>query len=146
MILISHRGNLYGRTIDRENTTDFIDEALSLGYDVEIDVWLIQESFFLGHDRPESAIVLEWLLNRKNKLWVHCKNKESIEYFNINKIDLNYFWHENDLMTLTSKGYMWVFPGNQPIKNSISVMPELFNDDINECLGLCSDYIIKYMK
>ncbi len=146
MILISHRGNLEGRIPVRENSPTYIDEALEAGYKVELDVWLLKDRFFLGHDTPEYQITLEWLLERKDKLWVHCTNKESIEYFNINKTDLNYFWHENDLMTLTSKGYMWVFPGKQSIKNSIAVMPELFNDDINECLGICSDYIKNYLK
>ena len=31
------------------------------------------------------------------------------------KIDktFNYFWHQNDKFTLTSKGYIWTFPGNK---------------------------------
>ena len=39
---------------------------------------------------------------------------------------------------------MWVYPGRQPIKNSIAVLPEMFNDDIKDCIGICSDYIKKY--
>ena len=56
----------------------------------------------------------------------------------------NYFWHQEDTVTLTSRGHIWVYPGKQPIKNSIAVMPELFNDDTQYCLGICSDYIEKY--
>ena len=47
-------------------------------------------------------------------------------------------------MTLTSKSYIWAYPGKQPIKNSIAVMPEIHNDDISQCLGVCSDYIQNY--
>ena len=34
--------------------------------------------------------------------------------------------------------------GKQPIKDSIAVLPELYNDDISSCLGVCSDNISKY--
>ena len=143
MILISHRGNIDGKN-DSENNPKYIDQALNKNYDVEIDIWLIEGSFYLGHDTHQYSINLDWLLERRNRLWVHCKNIESIEYFNLNNIDLNYFWHDRDLMTLTSKGYMWAFPGNQPISGSIAVMPEIKNDDVSKCKGVCSDYIKNY--
>lgn len=57
-----------------------------------------------------------------------------------------YFWHNTDVMTLTSNNKMWVYPGNQPIKNSIAVMPEINNDEVTDCYGICSDYIEKYEK
>jgi hypothetical protein len=57
---------------------------------------------------------------------------------------LHYFWHEEDTLTLTSKQYMWVYPGKQPIIGSIAVMPEIHNDKIKKCVGVCSDYIINY--
>jgi hypothetical protein len=63
-----------------------------------------------------------------------------------NGIYLNYFWHQEDDVTLTSKGYIWAYPGKQPIKNSIAVMPELKNDNLSECIGICSDNISNYKK
>ena len=51
----------------------------------------------------------------------------------------------NDDITLTSKNYIWAYPGKQPIKNSISVMPEL-NNDVSGCFGVCSDYIENFIK
>ena len=36
--------------------------------------------------------------------------------------------------------------GKQPIKDSIAVMPELHQDDLAVCKGICSDYIINYKK
>ena len=62
----------------------------------------------------------------------------------IKTTSLNYFWHEQDTLTLTSKNYMWVYPGKQPITGSIAVMPEIHNDDISKCLGVCSDFIKRY--
>ena len=57
---------------------------------------------------------------------------------------LNYFFHQEDDITLTSKGYIWAYPGKQPIKNSIAVMPELNKDDLTKATGICSDYIKDY--
>jgi hypothetical protein len=146
MILISHRGNIDGAFPKMENQPFYVNKALKLGYDVEIDVWLINNKFYLGHDEPQYNISINWLNNISHKLWIHCKNINVIEFFNRYGYNLNYFWHENDVMTLTSKKYLWVYPGNQPIKNSIAVMPELFDDDTSQCLGICSDYIKKYLE
>jgi hypothetical protein len=144
MILISHRGNINGSFPLFENSPDYVDLSINKGYNVEVDVWYFNNFLHLGHDYPQYKINLEWFENRIDKLWIHCKNIESIIFFKNLNLNFNYFWHENDTLTLTSKSYIWVYPGKQPIKNSISVMPELNNDDISECLGICSDYIEKY--
>jgi hypothetical protein len=47
-------------------------------------------------------------------------------------------------VALTSKNYIWAYPGKQPIKGSIAVMPEVHNDDLDNCIGICSDYINDY--
>jgi len=142
MILISHRGNINGKILERENHPDYIDEAISKGYDVEIDMWWIDGRVYLGHDKPQYEVSDEWLGDRVNKLWIHCKNTELLNW--IRSTTLHYFWHEEDTLTLTSKQHMWVYPGKQPITGSIAVMPEMFKDDIGKCLGICSDYIEKY--
>jgi hypothetical protein len=146
--LISHRGNINGRIEEAENRPDYIDDAIRLGYDVEIDIWVKNDILYLGHDNPQYEIPLEWLFHRKGRLWVHCKNVDAMEY--VYDTDLNYFWHDTDTMTLTSKGYIWAYPGKQPIHNSIAVMPELkymltgVEEDLSGCSGICSDYIQKY--
>jgi hypothetical protein len=144
MILISHRGNINGRFESYENEPNYIDKALEKGYDVEVDIWMIEGNFYLGHDKPQYGITLEWLDKRKNELWIHCKNIEAMEWFNSLLGTYNYFWHQEDTLTLTSKGYIWAYPGKQPIKTSIAIMPEIYNDDISQCLGICSDYIQNY--
>jgi hypothetical protein len=59
---------------------------------------------------------------------------------------LHYFWHEHDTLTITNRGYLWVYPGKQPISGSIAVLPELNNDDVSKCYGVCSDFVVKYKK
>ena len=142
MILISHRGNLNGKFLEKENSKNYIDVAINLGYDVEIDVRYHENEWFLGHDEPLYKIEYNWLIDRKNKLWVHCKNINAVtELLNS---DINFFWHENDVLTLTSKNFIWAHPNKQPIKNSIAVLPELNNEDITQCIGVCSDYAKNY--
>ena len=147
MILISHRGNINGPNPELENKPEYIDTAIYLGYDVEIDVQMIDNEIYLGHDRPQYKINIEWIYVRINKFWVHCKNIEAIEFFSYieNNNKINYFWHQEDTVTLTSKRYVWAFPGKQPIKNSVAVLPEVYKDPINQCAGVCSDYISKYV-
>lgn len=151
MKLISHRGNIIGKNISMENKISHIQRALDNGYDVEIDIWYIKGNFFLGHDNPLYEVAELWLLLRSDNLWLHCKNLDAIVYFNdSNKNHPNsnrkyhYFWHQEDTITLTSSGYIWAYPGNQPIKNSIAVLPERCNDILGDCMGICSDEIVKY--
>jgi hypothetical protein len=147
MFLIAHRGNINGSLPQFENNPDYIEQALKLGFDVEIDIWLYNNMFYLGHDEATYQIDIDWIKSKSSKLWIHCKDKYSLEeLYSINhKIGtLNYFWHENDFATITSKGYIWASPGKQSIKNSIAVMPEWFDDDVRDCNGICSDIISKY--
>ena len=52
MYFISHRGNTLGPNISKENSVDYINDAIKKGYDVEIDVWFEKENFYLGHYKP----------------------------------------------------------------------------------------------
>ena len=144
MILISHRGNISGPCKSCENKPMYIDLAIEKGYDVEVDIWVIEGAFYLGHDEPQYGVTLDWLYERKDKLWIHCKNIKAIEIFNFLPEIYNYFWHQEDTVTLTSKNFIWAYPGKQPINRSIAVMPELLNDNTDVCLGICSDNIQNY--
>jgi len=147
--LISHRGNLNGRSSSEENNPNYIDIALSKGYDVEIDLWFYNDNFYLGHDGATYLVTLNWLVERSLKLWVHCKDLKTIE--ELKRLEdengirsINYFFHESDDTTITSHGVLWVYPGKQPIKYSIAVLPEINKDDVSKCYGICSDIIETY--
>ncbi len=146
MKLIAHRGNINGRMESWENEPSYLDLAISKGYDVEVDVWYKDKMLWLGHDKPQYVIDFRWIRDRISKLWIHCKNVEAINFFNdyFKHYNFNYFWHETDTVTLTSLNNIWAFPHKQPIKNSIAVMPEIFNDDVSQAIGVCSDYVERY--
>ena len=145
MIFISHRGNLNGRHESLENLPNYIDVAISKGYDVEIDVWCKDDILWLGHDKPDYGIDFRWFRDRISKLWIHCKNIDALNYFNNCGYEINYFWHQEDDFTITSSGYFWTYPGKQLTTNSIAVMPETKEfENIEIAFGICSDYIEKY--
>jgi glycerophosphoryl diester phosphodiesterase len=144
MILIAHRGNTNGRFESWENEPTYIDKAIKEGFDVEIDVWYKDNMLWLGHDKPDYGVDFIWLIDRISKLWIHCKNVEAVEFFSEVEYDFNFFWHQEDTLTLTSHKYIWAYPGKQPITNSIAVMPEISNDNVSKCLGICSDNIATY--
>jgi len=98
MKLISHRGNYDCVFPDMENRPAYIDKAINLEYDVEIDIRLINNNLFLGHDKPEYKISLDWLLIRKNNLWIHTKNFEALSFL-IDK-DLKIFYHAQEQHTI----------------------------------------------
>ena len=56
------------------------------------------------------------------------------------------FWHETDKYTITSKKYIWAYPGSIVTGNykSICVLPELNDQCIKNFSGLCSDFIESY--
>jgi glycerophosphoryl diester phosphodiesterase len=146
MRLISHRGNLLsGQTYPKENTIQAIEEAICLGYDVEIDVWREKDGWFLGHDLPLNRVSLLFLIKRCRRLWFHCKNKAAhdvLKWF-------GGFMHEDEpyakVKTLFSE-YKWNHSSNHDFHgNSVCVMPELCNlttENYREASAVCSDDIV----
>ena len=146
MILIAHRGNINGKQRGRENTIPYIDEALAKGFDVEIDLWGNGKFLYLGHDQATEIVDPVYLKNPS--LWCHAKNLEAlVQLRHLNTkggYNIHYFWHQKDDVTLTSKNYIWAFPGKQPISDSIAVLPEVGGDALTHCQGICSDNIAVY--
>ena len=151
--LISHRGNVFGKLVDRENHPNYIQRALDLGYDVEIDLWYVGREWCLGHDGPHymCSNVSQYL--NDSRLWIHCKNVEALVMLEQwpHPIAANYFFHNTDPVTLTSHNWIWAFPGIKVNSfKSICVMPELvgWNKDNIDNIGfggVCSDIIGEFL-
>jgi len=109
---------------------------------VEIDVRYHDDNFYLGHDEPKYKISSDFLKHKN--LWCHAKDFKTLDQ--IRKVDCHYFWHQEDDYTLTSKGYVWVYPGKPLIKNCIAVLPENYKQDLSICYGICTDSVKKYYK
>lgn len=139
MKLISHRGNLSGPNPSKENSPDYISQAINKGFDVEVDVWG-RKSLWLGHDRPEYPCPINFLVSNRDKLWIHCKNQEAI-FILINFNTLNFFYHQEDDCTLTSKGFIWTYPNKNVCNQSVLVIDDATKYNGPKCFGLCSDKI-----
>jgi hypothetical protein len=147
MRLISHRGNISGRNPEKENSPQYIQDALNLGYDVEIDIWYVNNKYFLGHDSPQYEVEKDFINSIKNRSWFHCKNEDALSNIGEDFDRINFFWHDRDKYTMTSMGHVWSFPGETMVKNSIMLFPENYPENKNQILlssGICSDYIADY--
>ena len=135
MILISHRGNLTGPS-EEENCPSLIREVLQQGYYVETDLWVTYNNFWLGHDEPKYKINTDFF-NNKNIIY-HAKNLNALEFCLQNSIHV--FWHQEDDYTITSYGYIWVYPGKEVTNNYKSIIVDN-NSEVSkyDCHGICSD-------
>ena len=151
-LLIAHRGLLSGPDKTRENTVKTLVSARQQGYDVEIDVWYHENSWWLGHDGPLEPVDISILqiLDRGTYLgthhaWIHAKSIQTLYQLRKMRWEGHVFFHENDPAVLTSSGYLWTFVGQELTPLSICVMPEL-TDSLENCRKLsvyafCTDYI-----
>ena len=149
MIYISHRGNLNGPDPKFENNPSQIKKAFSKGLHCEVDVWFINNHFYLGHDEPTYPVKESFLENKK--LWCHAKTLTSLNKMLSNK-NIHCFWHQEDKFTLTSNNYIWTFPNQSVCENSVIVQLEPENSNSNfsrnelKCYGICTDYPTLYQK
>tara|TARA_S200002703_G_scaffold70631_1_gene61214 strand:- start:5 stop:463 length:459 start_codon:yes stop_codon:yes gene_type:complete len=147
MKIISHRANIGGSNSELENKPEQIEKCLSVGYDVEVDLRIHKSTntLWLGHDEYQYMISWWWLANKSDRLWIHCKDLDTLHEMSKNTSGYNYFFHQEDDYVLTSKNNIWSYPGKSYTSNTIVVMPEWnsVNWDmlkITNCYGICTDY------
>lgn len=140
MKIIAHRGNTDGPS-SKENSVAQIEKCITLGFDVEIDLWCVGEALYLGHDAPRHKTSLDFLLSHGDMLYVHAKNLPALR--KLIGSGLNYFWHQNDAFTLTSHCDIWTYP-NQEVTDESIIVCESKDDLLRYCdtiaYGVCTDY------
>lgn len=139
MILIAHRGNITGPKPWLENSPDYISNAISRGYNVELDVWFLNDSWWLGHDSVQCEIDFTFL--QHPDMWLHCKNYEALQQ--LIPAELNFFYHTDEDYVLTSKRFIWAYPGQPGGDHTICVMPDR-HASVKGFVGVCSDYVADY--
>tara|TARA_R110000868_G_scaffold9602_3_gene47294 strand:- start:179 stop:652 length:474 start_codon:yes stop_codon:yes gene_type:complete len=147
MKFISHRGNLQGRHKINENIPSVIENVISNGYNVEIDVWESDDKLYLGHDEPQWNVSLEFFKSNYDKLLIHCKDDASL--FRLSSLPiLDLFSHADDKFTLSSKGKILIHPHTiTTYRKGILIMPEMSHYTVEEILqfdGIVSDNIKFY--
>ena len=141
MLKISHRGNVNGPDLEKENSIEQIFIAIGKGFDVEVDVWVIDGLIFFGHDYPKYLIDDFIIKKIKDSAWFHCKNLEALLFFANNPVPYVFFWHQKDDFTLTSNGYIWTYPNKDITSSSIIVDLDL-NYKYSNIIpyAICTDY------
>jgi hypothetical protein len=148
MRYIAHRGNIAGPDPVNENKLEYIDKAIQQGYDVETDLRTRNKELYLGHDTPDYKVTIEWLLERRENLWIHIKDYDSL--LAVMDTRLKYFCHEQDKYTLTSNGFIW----SHDLKNKMNqkcIVPLLSKQSVidykqNDFYAVCTDYVIESIK
>lgn len=143
MKIIAHRGLTDGPDSTKENTHAQIEEAVSNGFDCEVDLWIVDNVLYLGHDAPGEKTTVEWICNPA--FWIHAKNELAFKW--LSTTNLHYFWHETDHFVLTSKKVIWTYTGKPILPGAVCVMPENFNytwEELKRCSAICTDYPHKY--
>lgn len=147
MIIISHRGNLEGPNPLVENKPSQIDLAIKNNLVVEVDLRIIENNFWLGHDTPDYLVSKNWIMDRKDNLVIHSKNIDTCNFLAQSNNQLNWFYHTDEDVVLTSLGWLWCYPGIY-LSNGISVtLGKTLNFDC-KVKGICTDYPLhfKYSK
>lgn len=146
---ICHRGNVNGPVKELENNFGVLIQRAIQDMDVEIDVWYHEGSLWLGHDKPEYKITLEWLASSKRRL-IHCKDGKTLEYLMLESgkraLDLHLFYHTNEHYAITTRGHIIVCPGQALLQGSLCMMPEMANyteEETYKCFSICSDTMRK---
>jgi hypothetical protein len=145
MKLISHRGNIVGPNPSRENSPSYIDIAISAGYEVEVDINYKNGIFYLGHDTPDFEISEKWMIERRENIWLHCKNLEAAIQLSKISNNLQFFCHTSDPYVLTSTNHIWVHDLKMNIGDNC-IIPLLNEIDIKEynsgvVYAVCTDYV-----
>lgn len=142
---ICHRGNLTGPNKDMENNFGVLIQRAIQGYHVELDVWYHEKHIWLGHDKPEYKITLDWLASSKRRL-IHAKDGKTFEYLlhecGKRALDLHVFYHTQEDYVLTNKGLVICYPGKPLLEGSLCMMPERAQysiEDLQKCFSICTD-------
>ncbi len=168
--IIAHRGNILDINLRIENDINLIEkEVFTRGFDVEVDLNKDRDGLYLSHDTRDytcendfqsEKIVKDFLITYQTKLWIHCKDRSSLQWCIDTPGIYRYFYHEGkEGFVTTSVGKIWdysywktnVFNYKSLEKSDINfgivVLPEekmLFHPSLMKCTGICTDYPLTY--
>ena len=149
MIWIAHRGNVSGPNKAQENEPSYLRGAIRRGFQVEADAWELDGNLWLGHDGPQYPLPDDLLHNPE--VWWHAKNGAALT--RLLASGCHTFSHDYDPFTLTSWGFIWMYPGQHchSIAKSIAVLPENCLESLphwttwkDSMRGVCSDYVVAF--
>lgn len=147
MKFISHRGNI-NKTDNCDSQIKQIEDIINFtDYDIEIDVRKVNPGAVgLGHNHIGDIVSIEDLFKLKDRLWVHSKDIST--FLLMQKCGFNTFIHDFDDCALTTKGYLWIYPGvTIEGDKSIAVLPEEIKPkNLEKAYAICTDDVLFWEK
>ena len=141
--LISHRGNIEGINLEREDSPEYVQEALKKGYHCMVDVWLVGgQHVALGTEAAYFPTTIEFL--KDQRIICNARSPEALEFLLRNEVHC--FTLSETSFTLTNGGLIWVKPGGTITPRGVITMPEWTLPDVSvvaslPCAGICSNQI-----
>lgn len=150
MLFISYRGIYDGTNYEYENTPNQIGKAFGAGYSVMVDVWKVDDKFYLGTDQPLTEVTAKYL--QGNRWWINARNTAMQTWLaeQNSKLYPNWFYFTAPTPPppyVTASNGKLITPGTVPINNnSVIFLPEiadrgLFSTVKLRCFGICSTYL-----
>lgn len=140
MLYISYRGIIDGNNYQDANTPSQLGKALGSGFSCMIDVWKVDDKFYLGNDQPITEVTSKYL--QGNRWWINARNVAMQTWLPTQNIKLypNYFWFSTPTppppSTTASNGKL-IVPGTVPItNNSVVFLPEINDTSLFSTVNL----------
>lgn len=123
--IVCHRATL-DKNLFEENSLESLEQCISSGFSVEVDVHVKDDAVFLGHDSAEKKIEL-CLIDKKN-VFIHIKNGGLLKCKSADTFYLN-----DDDVAYTGKGRRWLNVGSEvQAPSDILCSDELIGDEFSE--------------
>jgi len=157
MLYISYRGIIDGNNYQDANTPSQLGKALGAGFSCMIDVWKVDDKFYLGNDQPITEVTAKYL--QGNRWYINARNAAMQSWLPTQNIKLypNYFWFTTPTpppaSVMASNGKL-ITPGTVPINNnSVIFLPEiddtsLFSTVKLKCFGVITSnpWLVRRMR
>jgi len=157
MLYISYRGIIDGNDYQDSNTPSQLGKALGAGFTCMIDVWKVDDKFYLGNDQPITEVTAKYL--QGNRWYINARNSAMQAWLPTQNIKLypNYFWFTAPTpppASVTASNGKLITPGTVPINNnSVVFLPEI--DDLSlfstvklKCFGVITSnpWLVRRMR
>jgi hypothetical protein len=143
-IIISHLGNINGRSPEKENRLAYVNAALKAGWHVLVDVRFHNGGFYLPHAAGFDCAPPAFF--SKQRVWSRAADPETLDA--LCNIGAHALVASDAPFTLTSSQFIWTLPGNPLALRAIAAYPELGDAawlDLYEPAGLCSNEPAAYI-
>lgn len=135
---IAHRGNTHGPQPTFENQIQYLLHAYDECGAIECDIQTYNGQLYFGHDDPQEIVSPDLIM--QDNWFCHAKDLESLG--TLLDMGAHCFWHQQDTVTLTSKGYIWCYPKHYPEHERavwLDFEDSFASMDLVKGWGLCSD-------